>query len=150
MTDDRTRTLSDLASGIRIAMVTTSSPDGLRSRPITVQKVTDAGLWFLVADDADWLPEVDGDLNVTLVDDKTWVSVSATGQLIHDSAVLDDLGDPLSDAWFEDGKQPVALQATMHHVDWWAAPGKVGQVIGLARGVLGDGPPDLGDRGEIS
>lgn len=146
---DTNPTLSDLASGIRIAMVTTPGADGLRSRPITVQKVTDTGLWFLVADDADWLGEAEGDLNVSLVDDSTWISVTATGELIRDRAVLDDLGDPVSDTWFEDGKDPVALQATVHHVDWWSAPGKVGQVIGLAKGVLGGGPPDVGDRGEI-
>ena len=89
----------------------------------------------------------DGD---ALADDSTWVSVTATGQLIRDRAVLDDLGDPVSDAWFEDGKDPIALQATMHHVDWWDAPGKVGQIVGMAKGVLGDGPPDVGDRGEIN
>ena len=33
---------------------------------------------------------------------------------------------------FEDGKEPVALQVTAQHIDWWAAPGKVGQIIGLA------------------
>jgi general stress protein 26 len=150
MTED-TRTLSDLSSGIRFAMLTSKGPDGLRSRPVTVQKATDAGIWFLVADDADWLGEVDGqEVNVALVDDNTWVSVTATGQLIRDAAVLEDLGDPISDAWFEDGKQPVALQATMHHTDWWSAPGKLGQIVGLAKGVLGDGPPDMGDRGEIN
>ncbi len=149
MADDA-RTLTDLASGIRIAMVTTKGPDGLRSRPVTVQKVTDTGVWFLVTDDADWLTEAEGDVNVALADDSTWVSVTATGQLIRDRAVLDDLGDPVSDAWFEDGKDPIALQATMHHVDWWDAPGKVGQIVGMAKGVLGDGPPDVGDRGEIN
>lgn len=148
---DETRTLSDLASGIRVAMLTSPGADGLRSRPITVQKASDEALWFLVADDADWLPEVDGAaVNVSLVDDKTWVSVTADAQLIRDRAVLEDLGDPISDAWFEHGKEPVALQATMRHADWWAAPGKVGQIIGLAKGVLGDGPPDMGDRGQIS
>ena len=132
-------------------MLTSTGPDGLRSRPVTVQKVSDHAIWFLVADDADWLPEVDGKpINVSLVDDKTWVSATATGQLIRDRAVLDDLGDPISDAWFEDGKEPVALQVTAQHIDWWAAPGKVGQIIGLAKGVLGDGPPDMGDRGEIN
>lgn len=149
MADDA-RTLTDLASGIRIAMVTTAGAHGLRSRPVTVQKVTDTGVWFLVADDADWLPEAEGDVNVALADDSTWVSVTATGQLIRDKAVLDDLGDPVSDAWFEDGKDPIALQATMHHVDWWDSPGKVGQIVGMAKGVLGDGPPDVGDRGEIN
>lgn len=149
MADDTTRTLSDLASGIRIAMVTTAGADGLRSRPITVQEVTDTALWFLVADDADWLGDAEGDLNVSLVDDSTWISVTASGELIRDRAVLDDLGDPVSDAWFEEGKEPVALQATVRHVDWWSAPGKVGQVLGLAKGILGDGPPDLGERGEI-
>lgn len=147
---EETRTLSDLASGIRFAMVTTNGPEGLRSRPVTVQKATDAAVWFLVADDADWLGEVDGkDLNVALVDDTTWVSITASGQLIRDPAVLDDLGDPISDAWFDEGQEPVALQATMHHADWWSAPGKLGQIIGLAKGVLGDGPPEMGDRGEI-
>jgi general stress protein 26 len=148
---DETRTLSDVASGIRVAMLTSTGTEGLRSRPVTVQKTSDEALWFLVADDAEWLPEVDGQpVNVTLVDEKTWVSVTADAQIIRDRAVLDDLGDPISDAWFEEGEDPVALQATMRHVDWWAAPGRVGQIIGLAKGVLGDGPPDMGDRGQIN
>ncbi len=149
MTDEANRTLTDVASGIRVAMLTTSGSDGLRSRPITVQKLTDTGVWFLVADDADWLGELNRPVNVSLVDDSTWVSLSGSAEVLRDKAVLDDLGDPVSDAWFEDGKDPVALQVTMHHVDWWDAPGKVGQIIGMAKGVLGDGPPDVGDRGEI-
>lgn len=147
MTDDADRTLPDLASGLRLAMVTASGDGGLRSRPLTVQKLTEDAVWFLVADDADWLDEALGEVNVALSDDSTWVSVSGRGQLVRDQALLDELGNAVTDAWFEEGKNPVALQVNVAQVDWWDSPGKLRQLVGLAKAAVTDSRPNLGDHG---
>lgn len=148
MTDDQT--LQDLTSGIRIAMLATSGPRGLQSRPLTVQRVAgDDVVWFLVGDDTDWLPSVTGPVNVSFVDDDTWVSVSGTGSTTTDAAVLEDLGDPVSDSYFNEGVDPVALRIEVGHVDFWTAPGKLRQLAGFAKGIATGTQPDVGERGSI-
>ena len=151
MTEDPDPTLSDLVGGIRIAMLTTHGPAGLQSRPMTVQRVDDEGatVWFLVGDDTDWLASATGEVNVAFVDDDAWVSVAGRGSTTTDAAVLADLGDPVSGAYFGDEADPVALRIGVEHVDWWTAPGKVGQALGLAKAAVTQERPDLGDRGEI-
>lgn len=150
MSTEPAPTVADLVDGIRTAMLTTSGPAGLQGRPMTVQRVDgNEAVWFLVGDGAEWLDAATGSVNVSFVDDRTWVSVAGTGSTTTDRAVLDDLGDPISDAWFDGEADPVALRVAVDHVDHWTAPGKVGQVVGLVKGVVTDGPPDLGERGSI-
>ncbi len=149
MAEHTEHTLADLVEGIRTAMVTTPGPQGIQGRPITIQRVDDDVLWFLVGDDASWLGSTTGPVNVSFVDERTWVSVAGTGSTTTDPAVLEDLGNPVSDGWFADDTDPVALRVAIDHVDWWTAPGKLGQLAGMAKAVVGDSPPDIGDRGEI-
>jgi general stress protein 26 len=140
--------LQDMADGIPIAMVTTRGPDGLCGRPLAVQRVDDDGtMWFLVDRHADWVAESLGTANVALVDTTTWVSATGPASTIADRAVLDDLGDPVTDTWFEDGAEPVALKVAVEHADWWEAPGRLRQVVELAGAKVTGHRPDMGDRG---
>lgn len=145
------RTLPDLVSGIRVAMLTTPGPQGLQSRPLTVQRVDEDGgaVWFLVGDGTDWLPSTAGQVNVAFVDDKAWVSVAGTATTTTDAKVLEDLGDPVSDAYFNEDEDPVALRIAVDHTDWWTAPGTVRALAGFAKAIATDQVPDVGERGEI-
>lgn len=144
--------LAELVDGIRVAMLfTRDEPAGLRGRPLTVQRVDDdATVWFLVAADAEWLDEIrNGYLGVAFVDGTTWVAASGPGELVSDAAVLRELGDPVSDAWFDDDRPPVALRVDVRSADYWDGPNRFTQLIGLGKAAVTGRPPDLGERGVV-
>lgn len=149
-TTETTRTLADLTDGIRVAMLTLRSADGLEARPLTVQKVDDDDVWFLVGDGADWLDAIDGPAHLAFVDDKTWVSATGTAGSFADPAVIEDLGNPVSDAWFEEGQSPLALRFRVEHGSWWTAPNAAKAAIGLAKAKFTKSEPDIGDHGSVA
>ena len=150
MTDSALRDLDDLTDGIRVAMLVLHRDTGIDGRPLTVQKIDGDAVWFLVGDQAEWLGDVDGPVNVTFVDDKTWVSVSGTGALFQDPKVVEELGDPVSDAWFQEGQSPLALRVDVEHGEWWTAPTFVRAAIGVAKAKVTGTTPDIGDHGEVT
>jgi general stress protein 26 len=147
---DEFRTFQEVTDGVRVAMLVLERPSGFRGRPLTVQKVEADAAWFLVGDDASWLPS-DGERgNLTFVDDKKWVSAAGTVTRVTDPAVIEDLGDPVSDAWFQEGHDPVALRFDVHHGDWWTAPGFVTSAIKLVTAKVTGSEPSIGERGQVT
>lgn len=142
--------LADLVGGIRFAMITIDGPDGLSARPLTVQQVTDEEVWFLVGQGADWLPPADSAVNLAFTDDSRWVSVTGTVSTTVDPAVLEALGDPVSDVWFQDGHEPLALCVAVEHGTWWTSPGFVRSALALAGARITGRQPHLGDTGELA
>jgi general stress protein 26 len=144
--------LKDLVGDIRVAMVTTGAPGGeLHARPLSVQRVdADGTVWFLVARDADWVrPDGLGQVNASFVGDDRWVSVAGRADLVQDRAVLDDLGDPVSDAWFGDDHPPVALKVSVEQADVWKGPGRLSQLFRLGKAAITQEPPDMGERAVV-
>jgi general stress protein 26 len=151
MTDPTpTRTLAELADGIRVAMLTLAGPAGLEARPLTVQQVQGDVVWFLVGDGADWLGAVDGPAHLSFVDDRTWVSATGRASVVQDPATIEELGDPVSGAWFEEGQCPLALRFDVDHGDWWTAPNAAKVAIGLVKAKVTGSEPDIGERGEVA
>ncbi|MDY7103469.1 MAG: pyridoxamine 5'-phosphate oxidase family protein [Actinomycetota bacterium] len=150
MADDPT-TFSELVDGIRVAMLTSAEPDGrLRSRPLTVQRLDDDGtVWFLVDADAEWGPDTVREANLAFVDDDRWVSAAGHVQFVTDTATLDDLGDPISDAFFTDGSERAALRVLVDHADYWTGSGTLRRLIDLGAAAITGSRPDLGDRGVV-
>lgn len=147
---DTERSLADLTDGIRIAMLTLPRNDGLEAWPLTVQKVDGDDVWFLVGDGADWLDAIDGPAHLSFVDDDVWVSVSGAAGRFEDPKVIEELGDPVSDAWFAEDQSPLALRFRADHGSWWSAPGKARLAIGLAKAKLTGTEPDVGAHGAVS
>lgn len=146
-----TKPLPELVDGIRFAMLTTTGSDGLDSRPLTVQRVDDDGtVWFLIGSTADWLDQLQGGVNLTFVDDKTWVSVTGTATTANDQTTLDDLGDPASDAWFGEGTEPLALRVTTQQGSWWESPGGVRMLLDVAGAKLTGNQPSAGASGDVA
>src|SRR4051794_37744972 len=143
--------LTELVDGIRFAMLTTADGSGgLHARPLTVQRVDDDGtIWFLVDADADWVAAPMPSVNVAFTDSNTWVSATGSGELVTDTAVLEDLGDPESDAWFQEGSTPAALKVSVGEADYWDAPGRVAQLLAVGKAKLTGSQPDIGERGVV-
>ena len=142
--------LHALVSGIRVAMLTTEAPMGtLQARPLTVQRVDGSAIWFLVDADAQWVTGRLDAVNLSFVDGDTWVSISGSATLVRDPAVLDELGDPVSDAWFDEGTEPAALRVDIIRADYWDGPGKLVQLLHMGKAAITQEPPDMGERGVI-
>lgn len=148
-TTETTRPLDDLTDGIRVAMLTLEGRNGLEARPLTVQKVEGDLVWFLVGDGADWLGDVDGPAHLSFVDDKTWVSATGTAGVFTDPQVIEELGDPVSDAWFAEDQSPLALRVDVEHGSWWTAPNAAKAAIGLVKAKVTKTEPDIGEHGAV-
>ncbi len=136
----------------RVAMVTTVDERGtLSARPVTLQKIDDHGdAWFLVDANADWVqPAANGPVNAAFVDERTWVSFAGRADLFTDEACITDLMDAMSENFFDESSQPVALRVVTDRIEWWAAPNKLSQLIELAKAKATDHQPDLGASGTI-
>lgn len=146
---DNDRSLADLTDGIRVAMLTLQHPGGLEAVPLTVQKVDGDVVWFLVGEGADWLDALDGPARLAFVDDKVWVSATGTAGLVSDAKTTEDLGDPISESWFQEGQTPVALRFLVAHGSWWSAPGAARAALGLVKAKVTGSEPDIGEHGAL-
>lgn len=118
-TPDGVRTVAGLLEGKDVAMLTTRAPDGtLTSRPMALQQVDfDGDLWFVTERTAPLVAHVAADphVNVTFGDRTTWVSLTGTARVVEDRARLEELWNPVLDAWFGDGPGSPAI--VLLHVD---------------------------------
>ncbi|MDN4492973.1 pyridoxamine 5'-phosphate oxidase family protein [Ureibacillus aquaedulcis] len=86
MKQEEIETMRELIKDIDIAMLTTSTEDGLVSRPMKTQEVEfDGDLWFFTKKDTDKYEEIlhDQDVNVAYVG-KSYVSVRGRAEIVED------------------------------------------------------------------
>jgi len=136
--------LKGLVSKIRAAMLTTSD---LRSRPMSVQRVDEDGtVWFLVDARADWVEELPGTVNVAWVASDRWISGTGEARVVRDQATLDELGDPVSDSFFDESSERAAIRVDLERADTWTSPNRISQAVRIAVGVVTGDQSDAGDR----
>ena len=148
--DESIQTLPDLLRGTRVAMLTLSSQTGLDARPLTIQRVDEHTVWFLVSDLTTWLPDLDGPANLAVASDRFWLSVAGTCVLVDDPNLVADLGDPISDAWFQEGHDPVAVRFDALRGEWWSAPNMARTALEVAKAKLTGSQPEPGDHGQVA
>ena len=125
----------------RIAMLTTSTPDGLlASRPMATQDVDfDGDVWFVAERSSDLVAQVSERprVNVAYASDSSWVSLSGRAEVREDPERLAELWGTFTDAWMEGG--PESPENVLVHVhadsaEYWDSPGsKVTQVVNLVK-----------------
>jgi len=147
------REVKELLDDVRTAMITTPDERGtLSSRPVTIQQITDDGdIWFLVDANADWVrPASTGPINATVIDDDdAWVSFAGRAELDSSPARIDELTDAMSETFFGDGAEPIALRFVTDRIEWWTAAGALKQIFEIASAKLLGGEPDIGSSGTI-
>lgn len=154
-TTDDTRTLEDVLDGQRFAMVTTSTPQGLTARPLTLLEQDGPVLRFFVSAQAEWVQQLGdpmGSVQVSFVDPSanTYIALQGRTSLSDDRALAERLWTPAAAAYFEGAEDPDLriLECTIHDGEWWDGPStKVGQAIGLLKRAIGGG--EAGDKGEV-
>lgn len=150
MTETLTRSLSDVLSDFRFAMLTT---EDLTARPLTIQETEGATVRFLVDAEAGWTGQVDGRRVVlALADPKqnAWASVTGLARLSQDRGLIERLYDAEADAFFDGADDPrlrvLVVEAT--EGEWWDGPsGRLGTALAVAKAKVTGGHAD--DAGTI-
>ena len=132
--EDHIRKLAELIKDVRIAMLTTTRPDGrLVSRPLGTQEIEFAGdLWFATGADSGKVDEIAANpyVNVSYAStsDNTYVSLSGLAQVVDDRVKVEELWSPAMGVFFPGGKGDPNLR--LIHVraetaEYWDGPGTI-------------------------
>ena len=123
--------ISEMIKDIRIAMLSTVTPEGaIHSRPMATQESDFQGeLLFLTRQESSKTEEIVHQAAVTLtyVDSKghRFVALSGHAELSKDRATIHDLWNPLYKAWFpqgEDDPEITVIRVHVEHAEYWEAP----------------------------
>ncbi len=143
--------LRKLIKGARVAMLTTTAPDGsLRSRPMATLKTPFEGdLWFFTRASSPKTEEIrDSDrVNVSYgADDASrYLSISGTASVARDSDRIAKYWSGRLKSWFPDGKKDPDLALLRVRVDraeyWDKKTGAMVHLTGLVRSNLRADPP---------
>jgi general stress protein 26 len=103
------RKVAMMIRGIKVAMLTTASPDGgLHSRPMATQEADfDGSLWFFTRASSAKVDEVLGDAEVNVSyaspEDHRYVSLSGRASIVREPEKLRELWRPSNRIWFAQG-----------------------------------------------
>src|SRR5689334_18264087 len=107
LTVARNRHLRELVRNFQTAMLVTRGPEGsIRSRPLAVAECRDDGtLCFATSIESGKVHDVEADsyVNVTLQNDKQYVSLSGRGEILRDRDLVDRLWSEYWKVWFPEG-----------------------------------------------
>lgn len=154
---DQLETVTEIMRDTRVAVLTYHSPDGaLVSTPMGTQDFeTPATVWFITERATDKVHAIAADprVNVSYSSKAGWVSLSGTARLTEDRAKLRELWDASAGIFMSGGPEDednVLLEVSGVTAEYWESPGKVSMAIGLAKGLVSDDEPDLGDNDTIT
>lgn len=157
--DEAIERIGELIKDIRIAMLTTITPEGrLHSRPMATQNTPFNGeVVFLTREDSGKVDEVEADAQVNLcyTDAKSsFITLSGRATLSNDRALVAALWNPMYKAWFPEGEsdpQIRVLRVNVEQAEYWDAPASalVRRVQVLARAATG-GKTTVGDHAKLS
>jgi general stress protein 26 len=133
LTAARNRHLRELVRNFQTAMLVTRTPEGaIRSRPLAVAECREDGtLYFATSIESGKVHDVENDphVNVTLQNDKQYVSLSGRGEILRDRALVERLWSDYWKVWFPDGKDDPALSILAVHpesAEFWDNAGSKG------------------------
>ncbi len=154
--DDQLGTVAEIMQETRIAVLTHATPEGaLVSLPMGMQDFTDPGtIWFITERDTDKVRAIEADprVNVSFSSKAGWVSLTGTAHVSEDRAKLKELWDASAGIFMSGGPEDasnVLLQVDGATAEFWESPGKVSAAIQLAKGLISDAEPDLGDNATV-
>ncbi len=129
--EDRARRRAvEIAQDARFCMVTSTADDGaLHARPMTPQQVTDdLEAWFFISRTSEQARDIAERPRVNLSFDGSsdWLSVAGSATLVDDRRLVEEMWNPVVEAWFPDGPQDpdlVLLRVDAESAEYWKTPG---------------------------
>ncbi|MCL3839157.1 MULTISPECIES: pyridoxamine 5'-phosphate oxidase family protein [Aeromicrobium] len=154
--DDQLETVTKIMRDARIAVLTYVSREGaLVSTPMGAQGFEHPGTtWFLTEQSSEKVQALEADprVNVAYSSDAGWVSLSGTAHVEQNRGKVEDLWDASSGAFMSGSPEDpgnIALRIDGTTAEYWESPGKVTAAVQLAKGLVTDKQPDLGDSGTV-
>lgn len=155
--DDQLSTVAEIMEQTRIAVLTYVAPGGaLVSTPMGMQDFEQPGtIWFITERDTDKVHAIEADprVNVSFSSKAGWVSLSGTARVSQDRARLKELWDASAGIFMSGGPEDasnVMLEIDGATAEFWESPGKVTSAIQIAKGLVTDAEPDLGDNDTVT
>lgn len=156
MSETEIETVAKIMRETRIAVLTHVEDGRLVSVPMGTQDLDDPGtIHFITEADTDKVRAIAAhpEVNIAYATDDGWVSVSGTARRNDDRELLGRLWDASAGAFMEGGPDDpnsTLITVTADTARYWTSPGTVATVVQLAKGLVSDGRPDLGDTGTVS
>jgi general stress protein 26 len=146
----------EIMRGDRFCMLTSigvSDEGRLHSHPMTPQQVTDDGdVWFFLDGTSEQGANITAEKRVNLAfsDGSTWLSVSGHGSLQQDRARIEELWNPMVEAWFPEGKDSDKVRLLLVETDsaeYWDSPGggRIASALAFAKSKVTGQRPDVGE-----
>jgi general stress protein 26 len=155
--NEQLETVTEIMRDTRVAVLTYHSAEGaLVSTPMGTQDFeTPATVWFITERDTDKVRALAADprVNVSYSGKSGWVSLAGTARVNEDRAKLRELWDASAGIFMSGGpddEDNVLLEVSGVTAEYWESPGKVSMAIGLAKGLVSDDEPDLGDNDTVT
>jgi general stress protein 26 len=128
----------------------------LHSHPMTPQQVTDGGdVWFFVDGTSEQAANVTAEkrVNLAFADSSTWLSVTGHATLYRDQTKIDELWNPVVEAWFPEGKDSEKVQLLLVEADsaeYWDSPGgRIASALAFAKSKVTGKQPDVGESATV-
>lgn len=150
--------LKELIEGIDFCMLTTIDGGYLRSRPMSTQQFEfDGDLWFFTSDQTHKVTEIQKDARVNVSyskpDDDSYVSVSGRAEMVKDKAKIEELWNPILNAWFPDGLNDPSLcllKVSVEQAEYWdSSSGKLMEILGFVKALATGQQADWGENKKI-
>lgn len=153
--------LYTLIKDIRIAMMTTSEPDGtLHSRPMYNQEADEHGdLWFFTKLQSPKITEISKDSQVNLgysdPDKQHYVSVAGKAEIVRDKAKIEEKWSEGMRAWFPNGTDDPQIALIRVHPEkgeYWDSPSStIVHLYGYVKARLtGGSPTELTEQAKVN
>lgn len=157
-TQDDVTKIAELVKGTRIAVLTTRSSHGqLVSRPLAIQdRPFDGALWFFSPEPSPKTEDIaqHDQVNVAFESGRGWVSIAGTASISRDPAMIDELWNKYSEAWFPEGRDDpsVALiRVDADTVEYWSIDEpRVVTMFKVAKAIVTGTAPDVGESRTVS
>lgn len=153
--DDQLGTVTEIMRETHIAVLTyVSEAGGLVSVPMATQQFEHPGTtWFLTElGDKTRAIQTDPRVNVSYSSKAGWVSLTGTARVSDDRDKLRALWDAGAEAFLTggpDNADNVLLEIDASTAEFWESPGKVSAAFQLAKGLVSDARPDMGDNATV-
>ena len=154
--DTQIETVTQIMADTKIAVLTYVEDGRLVSVPMGAQDLDGPGtVHFITEANSDKMHAIAANpqVNVSYASDDGWVSLSGSAARNDDRALLARLWGASAGAFLEgdaDNPANTLLTVTAETARYWATPGSVATVVQMAKGLVSDSRPDLGDSGTVN
>ncbi len=139
----------DMIDHLRVAMMTTDTPNGLESRPMSAYVDKDAHtITFITRLDSGKTEDIKDDAHVNLAFADTsankYVSVTGTARVVRDPARQKQMWNAFAEAWMPEGPDApttALIEVTPATATIWDSPGKIAMLFKVAKANLTQTPP---------